>query len=71
MTGNYGVEMFLPTILRDWYHPSDNLLTWVLMIPPLGSLVGQLFVGWSSDRTKERRLHAAIPIYIGAAGPRA
>ncbi len=66
VTGNYGVEMFLPTILRDWYHPSDDLLTWVLMIPPLGSLFGQLFVGWNSDRTKERRLHAALPIYIGA-----
>ena len=67
VTGNYGVEMFLPTILRDWYGLGDNLLTKVLMIPPLGSLVGQLFVGWNSDRTKERRLHAAIPIYIGAA----
>ncbi len=67
VTGNYGVEMFLPTILKDWYKPSDSLLTWVLMIPPLGSLVGQLFVGWNSDRTKERRLHAALPIYIGAA----
>jgi ACS family tartrate transporter-like MFS transporter len=66
VTGNYGVEMFLPTILRDWYHPSDRLLTWVLMIPPLGSLFGQLFVGWNSDRTKERRLHAALPILIGA-----
>ena len=33
----------------------------------MGSLVGQLFVGWSSDRTQERRLHAALPIYLGAA----
>jgi ACS family tartrate transporter-like MFS transporter len=67
VTGNYGVEIFLPTILRDWYHPSYRLLTLVLMIPPLGSLVGQLFVGWSSDRTGERQLHAALPIYLGAA----
>jgi ACS family tartrate transporter-like MFS transporter len=67
VTGNYGVEIFLPSILKEWYQPSDQLLTWVLMIPPLGSLVGQLFVGWNSDRTKERRLHTAIPIYLGAA----
>ena len=33
----------------------------------MGSLVGQLFVGWNSDRTSERRLHAALPIYLGAA----
>ncbi len=45
VTGNYGVEMFLPTILRDWYHPTDRLLTWVLMIPPLGSLVGPALRG--------------------------
>lgn len=68
VTGNYGVELFLPTILRDWYHLSDNLLTWLLMIPPLGSLFGMLLIGYSSDRTKERRFHAAIPILIGAVG---
>ena len=68
VTGNYGVEIFLPSILKDWYDPSDSLLTWVLMIPPIGSLVGQLFVGWNSDRTKERRFHAAIPILLAAIG---
>jgi ACS family tartrate transporter-like MFS transporter len=65
-TGNYGVELFLPTILRDWYHPSDGALTWLLMIPPLGSFFGMLVVGYSSDRTKERRFHASIPILTGA-----
>ncbi|CAF1437229.1 unnamed protein product [Rotaria magnacalcarata] len=68
VTGNYGVELFLPTILRDWYHPSDRLLTWILMIPPLGALFGMLLIGYTSDRTKERRFHAAIPILIGAIG---
>ena len=68
VTGNYGVEMFLPTILRDWYHLNDRLLTWLLMIPPLGSLFGMLIIGYSSDRTKERRFHAAIPILAGAIG---
>jgi ACS family tartrate transporter-like MFS transporter len=68
VTGNYGVELFLPTILRDWYHPSDGLLTWLLMIPPLGSFFGMLIVGYSSDRTKERRFHTAIPILAGAIG---
>ena len=48
-TGNYGVELFLPTILRDWYHPSDSALTWLLMIPPLGSFFGMLIIGYSSD----------------------
>ncbi|CAF0892877.1 unnamed protein product [Rotaria sordida] len=68
VTGNYGVDLFLPTILHDWYHPSDGLLTWLLMIPPLGALIGILVIGFSSDRTKERRFHTAIPILIGAIG---
>lgn len=66
VTGNYGVEIFLPSILRDWYNLGDNRLTWVLMIPPIGSLVGQLFIGWNSDRTKERRFHASIPILLAS-----
>jgi ACS family tartrate transporter-like MFS transporter len=66
VTGNYGVEFFLPSILKDWYNLDMNKLTWLVIIPPMGSLVGQLFVGWSSDRTRERRLHAALPIYMGA-----
>lgn len=66
VTGNYGVEIFLPSILEKWYSPGYDLLTWILMLPPLGSLVGQLFIGWNSDRTKERRLHAAAPILMGA-----
>jgi len=28
--------------------------------------VAQVGVGWNSDRTKERRLHAVLPIVIGA-----
>jgi len=68
VTGNYGVEFFMPSILERWYHLKLDRLTWLIVIPPVGSLLGQLFVGWNSDRTKERRLHAAIPIYLGAAG---
>jgi len=66
VTGNYGVEFFLPSILKQWYKMDLNKLTWLVIIPPMGSLVGQLFVGWSSDRTRERRLHAALPIYMGS-----
>jgi ACS family tartrate transporter-like MFS transporter len=67
VTGNYGVEFFLPSILKQWYKLDLDKLTWLVIIPPMGSLVGQIFVGWSSDRTRERRLHAALPIYMGAA----
>ena len=66
VTGNYGIEFFLPKILERWYDLKLNAVTWLVILPPIGSLIGQLVVGWNSDRTKERRLHAAIPIYFGA-----
>lgn len=64
---SYGVEFFLPSILEKWYELNLSDLTWAVIIPPLGGLAGQLLVGWSSDRTGERRLHASVPIYLGAA----
>ncbi len=66
VTGSYGVEFFMPSILKDWYGMSFNQLTWLIMLPPVLALAGQLFVGWSSDRHKERRYHAVVPIVIGA-----
>jgi MFS transporter, ACS family, tartrate transporter len=66
VTASYGVEFFLPSILEKWYDLPLSKLTWVVLIPPIGGLIGQRFVGWNSDRTGERRLHGSIPIYLGA-----
>jgi MFS transporter, ACS family, tartrate transporter len=66
VTGSYGVEFFLPSILQQWYALKFNAITWLVILPPLLALTGQLFVGWNSDRTKERRFHAVTPIAIGA-----
>jgi ACS family tartrate transporter-like MFS transporter len=65
-TANYGVEFFLPSILQNWYDLKLNAITWLVLLPPILALGGQLFVGWNSDRTKERRFHAVVPIVIGA-----
>lgn len=66
VTANYGTEFFLPSMLERWYNLKFDTLAWLVVIPPVGGLVGQLFVGWNSDRTKERRLHTAMPIALGA-----
>jgi ACS family tartrate transporter-like MFS transporter len=66
VTCNYGIEFFLPSILKDWYNLKLDTLTAMLVLPPIGALAGQYFVGWNSDRTKERRLHTAVPIAVGA-----
>jgi len=62
---NYSMEFFLPSILQQWYSLNLNAITWLVILPPSLALVGQLFVGWNSDRTKERRLHAFVPICAG------
>jgi ACS family tartrate transporter-like MFS transporter len=66
VTGSYGVEFFMPSILRDWYSLSLDNLTWLIMLPPLVAVAGQLLTGWSSDHFKERKLHATLPIILGA-----
>jgi MFS transporter, ACS family, tartrate transporter len=67
VTGSYGVVFFLPSILDRWYQLKYSELAWLTTLPAITALVGQLFVGWNSDRTKERRWHTVVPILVGAA----
>jgi ACS family tartrate transporter-like MFS transporter len=67
VTASYGIEFFLPTILSRWYSLKIDAVTWLVILPPAVALCGQLLVGWSSDRTKERRFHAVVPLLVGAA----
>ena len=63
-TVTYGLEFFLPTILQQWYQLDLSAITWLMILPPLLALAGQLFVGWNADRIGERRLHAVVSICI-------
>lgn len=66
VTANYGIEFFLPTILRDWYQLSGQKLGWLVALPSIVVLFGQPFVGWNSDRVGERRWHVLIPLILAA-----
>jgi ACS family tartrate transporter-like MFS transporter len=66
VTGNYGVELYMASILKDWYGLEVGKIALLIIIPPVGSLIGQRFVGWNSDRMHERRWHASLPIVLGA-----
>ncbi len=63
---SYSMEFFMPSVIKDWYNLKLDTLTWLIILPPTLALVGQLFGGWSSDHFQERRLHACIPIAVGA-----
>ena len=66
VTASYGIEFFMPSILSDWYKMDINKVTWLIILPPLVAMIGQLTAGWSSDKFGERRWHAIVPIVLGA-----
>ena len=66
--GFYGLNIWMPTILKAASNWSDFKVTVVAMIPHLAGLAGMLLFGASSDRTGERRWHAAGAMVLGAAG---
>jgi len=63
---NYSLDFFLPTILKTWYKTDIKNIGYLSVLPPMLALCGQLFMGWSSDRTKERRLHTVVPMLVAA-----
>jgi len=64
--GYLGNIYWIPIFVKRLSGSSDRAVTWFLVIPALIGIVGILANGWHSDKTKERRLHAAIPLLVGA-----
>jgi len=63
-TGGYGINFWLPTILKRLSGQSDLKVTLLASLPYLAGFVMQQWNGWHSDRTGERRWHAAIPTLL-------
>lgn len=64
--GYLGNVYWIPTFLKRLSGLSDQRVTVLLMIPALITIVGMLANGWHSDKSAERRLHAATPLLLGA-----
>jgi MFS family permease len=64
----YSVIFWLPTILKDQSGFSDLQVGLFGAVPYVVALFAMLFNGWHSDKERERRWHAALPLFIGAAG---
>src|ERR1700731_1107812 len=68
LTGGYGISFWLPTILKRLSGLTDFRVTLLAALPYLAGFISQQINGWHSDLTRERRWHAAIPIFCcGAA----
>ena len=64
LTGNYGIAFWLPTIVKRASSQSDLWVTTLTALPYLAGFLTQQFNGWHSDRTGERRWHAATPVLL-------
>jgi len=64
----YSVIFWLPTILKDQSGLSDTKVGLFGAVPYVVALFAMLFNGWHSDKGRERRWHAAFPMFIAAAG---
>jgi len=61
----YIFYFWFPTILQRLTGWTDvRLIGWVGAIPFAAATIALLFVGWSSDRMRERRWHFAIPQFV-------
>ena len=64
MTGSYGIAFWLPTILKRLTGQSDLKVTLMAALPYVAAFFAQQVNGWHSDRKRERRWHAAVPVFI-------
>src|SRR5712692_11009326 len=64
LTGNYGIAFWLPTMLKRLSGQSDLNVTLLASLPYLAGCLPQHWTGGHTDRTRERRWHAAIPVLL-------
>jgi MFS transporter, ACS family, tartrate transporter len=62
----YSVIFWFPTILKRQSGFSDALLGLIGAVPYVVGFVTMLVNGWHSDRSRERRWHSAVPLFIAA-----
>lgn len=64
LTGGYGISFWLPTILKRLSGQSDLRVTLLAALPYAAGFVTQQLNGWHSDKTRERRWHAAASVFL-------
>ena len=62
ISGALGNIYWIPTFVKRLSAFSNRTVTNLLLIPALIGIFGTLANGWHSDKTAERRWHAAVPL---------
>ena len=65
-TASYGVTLWLPKMIQTVSTAGNLGVGFLSAIPYLAAAVSMVVVGLHSDRTGERRWHAALPAFAGA-----
>lgn len=68
IAGTYVITFWLPTIVKSFGIADPLRIGLLTAIPYLIGAVGMVVLGKSSDRTRERRWHAAGAAFLGGAG---
>ena len=64
----YTFVFWFPTMLKRQSGFSDMRVGLVGAVPYIVTFIAMQINGWHSDKTRERRWHAAIPLFISSAG---
>lgn len=68
VTALYGFNIWVPTIVKSLSGLPNLMVTLISALPYFFAFVALLLVGWSSDRSSERRWHTAVPMFVAGAG---
>lgn len=68
VTSAYGFNFWLPTILKGLSGYSNFQVSAIAAIPYCAGLIAMLIVGWSSDRSGERRWHTSVSLAAVSVG---
>jgi MFS transporter, ACS family, tartrate transporter len=68
VTSVYGLQFWLPTMIKRLSGLSNFVVTSISALPYCVALVAIILMGWSSDRTGERRWHTAGSMIAASAG---
>jgi len=64
----YAVIFWFPSVLKHQSGFSDLRVGVIGALPYVVAFIAMMFNGWHSDRSRERRWHAAVPMFTAAAG---
>jgi len=68
VTGQYGFNVWVPTMIKAMSSASNFIVTLIAALPYSAALLALVLVGWSSDRTQERRWHTAGCMFVAGVG---